>query len=181
MDKHTISRLLPATIQSGLHPGSPLLGLLDAMEALHEPDMHILEHVDDYLDPFTAPDHFLPFLSTWVDHDWLLDELGDHAHTLTPERLRWLIAAAPDLARWRGTRLGLTRFLELATGTEGFDVSDATDRPFHIAVAAPETARNQADLITRITRAMRPAHTTFEINWQPSDLDAPASRPEEDG
>lgn len=61
-------------------------------------------------DPAQAPADFLPWLGTWVS--LVLDENW-------PElRRRSLIFEAVELYRWRGTRRGLARWLELYTGVK---------------------------------------------------------------
>ena len=84
-------------------------------------------------------------------------------------RLRELVAEASDLARWRGTTRGLVRFLEVATGLEGFGVDEAPMdeagrlRPFHVVVHGPAQAVEMRPLIERIVESEKPAHVTCDI------------------
>ena len=68
-----------------------------------------------------------------------------------------------------GTRQGLVRFLETATGVSGFAVEeqvldDAGEvRPFHLRVAAPATAQPLAQLGDRIVELEKPAYMTADV------------------
>jgi hypothetical protein len=121
----------------------------------------------------------VPLLAQWVDLAWIFDR-----HNLDPRlrgedgplstglgRLRELVAAAPHLAQWRGTRLGLVRFLETATGVNGFEIDDAPDltsavpRPFHLVVRAPAGAAPDRALIRRIIEVEKPAYVTYDLQF----------------
>jgi hypothetical protein len=90
-------------------------------------------------------------------------------------RLRELIAAALELSQLRGTRLGLLRFLETATGLKGFEIeenpstADGEPRPFHILVHAPPEARAHESLIRRIVGQEKPAYVTCDLLFGQSD------------
>ena len=63
---------------------------------------------------------------------------------------------------------GLVRFLETATGVEGFVVDEEVDaagrpRPFHCVVRAPAAARRLRDLVQQIVEAEKPAFVTYEL------------------
>ena len=77
-------------------------------------------------------------------------------------QLRQLIAEAVDLARWRGTREGLQRFLTSATGVEGFVVREPA--PFRLVVELPAAALPHRALIEQIVRREKPAFTQHEIS-----------------
>lgn len=179
MQQEAIERLLPSVMQSGLGPGSPLSALLGAMEEMHALDLEILAAFDTYINPATAPEDFLPFLSRWVDLDWLFDDLHDGAVPPAPSDVRRLLVAAPRLSRWRGTGPGLQWFLELAAGQRGFHVRDGDGRPFHVTVVAPASAVAHKALVERIVRVERPAHATYTILWEGVDNGPPPSDDEE--
>src|SRR5262249_49938521 len=88
-------------------------------------------------------------------------------------RLRELVASAAYLSRWRGTRKGLLRFLEVATGLKGFDVDenvagpDGRVRPLHVRVLAPHAAEPYQALIRRIVDLEKPAYVTYDLAFVP--------------
>jgi hypothetical protein len=85
-----------------------------------------------------------------------------------------LLAAAAYLSQWRGTARGLILFLEIATGTRGFEISeqiagpDGRPQPFHIRIRAPEAVRLHRVLIERIIESEKPAYVTYELEFKPS-------------
>ena len=60
MKREAIRRLLPAVFQRAVEPDTPLAALLGAMRDLSA-----------VLNPRSTPDRFLPYLSRWVNLDWL--------------------------------------------------------------------------------------------------------------
>jgi phage tail-like protein len=176
-----ISRLLPLVFQRTLKTASPLAAVLDVMEVMHAPSEQILRDIDSIFDPIRTRPEFVPLLARWVDLAWTFDR-----HTLDPAlhgeeeplstglgRLRELVAAAPHLAQWRGTRVGLIRFLETATGLAGFEIDDASGleagrRAFHIIVRAPRAAEHHRALIRRIIDVEKPAYVTYDVEFTPA-------------
>ena len=183
MDSAAIARLLPGVFQIPLDPQSAgilqtdhrLAALLGAMETLHEPAEAVLDGLQDHLDPRLAPGRFVPYLAGWVDLDWLLAAApGQPGSAPAPlasglGNLRELVAAAAELARWRGTARGLLRFLDTATGIPGFqieeNVSGETRTPlaFHLRILAPAAAQGYRPLIERVIVAEKPAYATYEL------------------
>jgi phage tail-like protein len=170
MRQAEIAQLLPGIIQRTLHPGNPLFAILAVMEALHAPSERVLERVDEFFDPYRAPDLFVPYLAGWVDLKWTLTESSDLASGTG--RLRELVEHAAFLSQWRGTAKGLLRFLEIATGQAGFEVDEQVldqagrPRPFHIRVRAPNAAAPYRALIERIIEVEKPAYVTYELVFQ---------------
>ena len=171
-----IEQLLPAVYQLALHPvegwvlepDRRLGALLEAMEALHDPIEQTLDGLDAWIDPRRTPDVFVPWLAGWVDLDGFAGgEVGLSAADTA--RVRELVAEASDLARWRGTTRGLVRFLEVATGLEGFAVDETPldeaghPRPFHVVVHGPAQAVEMRPLIERIVESEKPAHVTCDL------------------
>jgi phage tail-like protein len=183
MDSETIARLLPGVFQTALHPVAAgvvepdrrLGAMLGVMETLHGPVETVLRDLDRYLDPRLAEPTFVPYLAGWVDLDWLL--VADPSETVatTPTlasglgTLRELVAAAAELARWRGTARGLLRFLDTATGVPGFAIEenvtgdDRRPAPFHLRIVAPVAASVYRPLIERVIVAEKPAYATYEL------------------
>ncbi|MFN8530506.1 MAG: phage tail protein [Anaerolineae bacterium] len=170
MKQSEIERLLPGIFQRTNAEGTPLRALLLAMEFLHEPDEAILEHEEDYFSPLRAPASFVSFLAWWTDLDRFLTDVTDpltgKEYRSLPSgvgQLRELILASTDLARWRGTRYGLNRLVELATGMTGFQwIDQIQERPFHLRAIAPAAAKRYETLINVIVRLEKPAYMTFD-------------------
>ncbi|MCA9973659.1 MAG: hypothetical protein KC425_25775, partial [Anaerolineales bacterium] len=78
-------------------------------------------------------------------------------------RLRALVAAAVPLAQRRGTAAGLRDFLTVATGLEGFEVTESETRPFHLEIRYPETAVGLRVFVERLIQFQKPAYVTCEL------------------
>ena|ERR1700730_18096474 len=168
-----IARMLPEVFRRTVHEGTPLDALLDAMENLQAPSEEVLAGLDRYFDPRRAPDSFIPFLARWVDLERVLLRPAPHYYPTTSAesplqsgigRLRELVAFAAFLSMWRGTAKGIVRFLEIATGTAGFEVEEhVTGRPFHVRFQGPPQAEPFAAMIARIIEMEKPAYVTYEL------------------
>ena len=177
MKRADIERLLPGVFQRTLHPGNPLVALLEVMEALQQPAEAALARLDATLDPRRSSDEFVPFLARWLDLERLFEEppvgkvgpASSRPISTGLGRLREVIASAAYLAQWRGTARGLRRFLETATGSHGFEIHeqvtgpDGAPKPFHILVRAPEATARHRSLLERIIESEKPAHVTYEL------------------
>lgn len=166
MSEPQLLKVLPEVFQFAAATSPPLQALLAVAEDLHLPVRDVLDRVDELPDPGRAPTPLIPFLSRWVDLNWLTlpgpDASGSAAAGIPPERQRDLIAAASTLSSRRGTADGLSRFLHLATGVRGFTV-EAVPGAFHILVTVPAAAAGQLELVRRIVKGVKPAHVTDEI------------------
>ena len=184
MKRVEIQRLLPGIFQQTVRPGSPLFALLESMEDLHAPTEKTLAGLDAIFDPRRTPDEFVPYLTGWVDLDWVLDRAasgnfeGETADPISTGlgRLRELASNAASLSQLRGTIQGLIKFLSTATGVKGFkieenvpaaEVPNSPLRPFHIHISAPAAAKPHERLIRRIIESEKPAHVTYELSFNP--------------
>ncbi len=171
MQPPEIERLLPGVIQRTIEDGTPLRGLIDVMSALQAPSEAALETLDANFDPRRAPERFVPFLARWVNLDVRV--------TTGLGRQRELIAAAAQLAQWRGTAKGLIRFLTIGTGVEGFRVEEqfpdetGAIRPFHVRIRAPLSTAAHRAMIEQIIEREKPAYVTYELRFD----DAPPPLP----
>lgn len=177
MKKGRINRLLPTVFQRAVLPGNPLFAILDVMETMHAPSESALDSLDANFDPYRAPDAFVPYLASWVDLEALLDVPRTASPSSSPSlstglgRLRELTAAAVNLSQWRGTRKGLCRFLETATGAKGFEVNEqvaGTDgkiKPFHLRITAPTELAEHRILIQSIVELEKPAYVTYVLEF----------------
>ena len=158
-------RRLPITPQSIYSRNLPdiysendfLQRFLYIFEDIWEPLEQRQDHISMYFDPRTCPAVFLPWLASW---------LGLSFNPHWPEaRRRRLLSQAMDLYRWRGTRYGLTRMIEVCTGI----TPEITENPlepfvFRIRIALPPAA--SADgvdrrLIEELIQTHKPAHAGY--------------------
>jgi phage tail-like protein len=149
-----------------------LRGFDDALEPLER----LLPVLHRYFGPYSTPSEFLPWLACWValvlDENW-------------PEmRRRRLIAEAFELYRWRGTRHGLLRYLEIYAGVRpeindqpfrgwrlGTDarlgvntvLGDVADHTFVVTLAVPDPAAINEQIVRDIIQSEKPAHTGYSL------------------
>jgi phage tail-like protein len=167
---HPLAELLPGVyledhfargFTEGLDPGlAPVFLTLDCLEA--------------YVDPRLTPLDFLPWLGTWVGYD--VDE------TLPEPRRRAVVAEAARLHHRHGTRAGLVRLLEVATGGEievresggtrwsavpGADPPGYPDPGLHVIVRVKDPAELDVARVERLVREIRPAHLPFRVEVLP--------------
>jgi phage tail-like protein len=164
--KHSeIAYLLPGIFQRTLGPESPMDAMLCAMETLHAPVEEILDHLDSICSPHRTPEAFVPFLARWVDLERIFAprEEADNVMSTGLGRLRELVRSAAYLSKWRGTKQGLQRFLETATGVSGFLIEEPEAQSFHLRIIAPKEVEVHRALIERIVNVERPVYATWEV------------------
>jgi hypothetical protein len=178
MKRSEIEKLLPEVFQRTVQPRSPILAILETMEALHAPDEEVLDNLDSFFDPYRTTDSLVFYLAQWVDLGHLIGgSPGDYrSNTISFRggigRLRELIMTAAYLSKWRGTTRGIIHFLEAATGISGYEVNElplnsaGQVRPFHIVVLAPSEAESFDALIHDIVRAEKPAYVTYDLEYK---------------
>lgn len=117
------------------------------------------DFLDMYFDPRTCPASFLRWLASWfdvaIDPHW-------------PEaRIRALLLELIQLYRWRGTKYGLTRMLEVCAGVASeITVSPASPFVLNITVwIAEQSVDRAADraLIEQLVIAHKPAHVGYAL------------------
>ncbi|HVT11701.1 MAG TPA: phage tail protein [Fimbriimonadaceae bacterium] len=150
---------------------------LRGFEDTFEPLQATLEQLDTLFGPYSTPSDFLLWLGTWVvmplDENW-------------PEmRRRKLIAEAVELYRWRGTKRGLSRYLEIycgvkpeindqpvegmrlgpdaKLGTKATVLGDVPPHTFVVTIALPDNAKINEQTIHDIIRYEKPAHTAYAL------------------
>jgi phage tail-like protein len=140
------------------------------METLHAPAEAILQDIDSLCNPHRAPDMFVPFLASWVDLERIFAPRvhSDDLVSTGLGQLRQLIATASYLSKWRGTKEGLRRFLETATGVSGFVIEEPEAEPFHLRIIAPKETEPHRALIERIVEVERPVYATWEVQFSPA-------------
>ena len=171
MQRPDIEALLPAVYQDAVRRESPLDAVLEVAARLPQPIEELLASVDRLFDPRRAPEGMVTFLAYWMDLDHFLiaRHRGGPGESLPTGmgHLRELCAAAAGLSRQRGTRHGLVRFLEVATGHTGFRIEenvgrDGMARPFHLTVTAPAAAQPHRELIHAVVAFEKPAYVTYD-------------------
>lgn len=149
-----------------------LRGFEDAMA----PTGEMLSEIADYFDADTAPAEFLPWLGTWVA--LILDENWPGL------KRRLLIKEAVELYRWRGTRHGLMRYLEIYAGVApqindqpfrgmrlgpntllGRDarLGDVPPHTFVVTLAVPDPRTVNEQTVRDIIESEKPAHAAYEL------------------
>lgn len=169
MRPELVARMLPWVVQAELdaRPSGPLAALLGVMDALHARTEAVLDDVDAYFAPYRAPDVFVPYLSTWVDLDWLtLADPESGARAAVPGgtgRLRTLLVASSGLSALRGTARGLATAVDLVTGVPGARVEPVSEQDFAARLLLPAAARQHLELVRRVVAEQKPAHVTVEV------------------
>lgn len=153
-----------------------LKGFEDALQPIQE----TLGRLDQLFGGQSAPAEMLPWLATWValalDDNW-------------PElRRRRLIREAVELYKWRGTRKGLSRYLELYTGivpeiddqpvdgmklgpgallgTERTILGGLPNHCFKVRVKVPKSSPATEETVRAIIESEKPAHTAYELKFE---------------
>jgi len=149
-----------------------LRGFDDTLEPLER----LLPVLHRYFGAYSTPGDFLPWLACWValalNENW------------SEMRRRRLIAEAVELYRWRGTRKGLARYLEIYAGARpeindqpfrgwrlGADallgqntvLGDVADHTFVITLAVPDPAAVNEQIVRDIIDSEKPAHTGYSL------------------
>ncbi|KAB8144604.1 FHA domain-containing protein [Chloroflexia bacterium SDU3-3] len=141
-----------------IYHDSDFLGrYLQIFEAIWEPLEQRQDHIEMYFDPDTAPARFLPLLA-----QWLTIPMDIHS----PEsRQRDLLNEAMDMYKWRGTRYGLARIIQLVIGVVP-EISDEPNAPFTIRVRVQNAPDQPIDktLLEQTILLHKPAHIGYIID-----------------
>jgi phage tail-like protein len=155
----------------------PAMGrFLLIFESILNPVENTVDNLALYFDPLMTPEQMLPWLASWVDlvldPGWPL------------ERRRVLIKRAAELYRWRGTRRGLSDYLELYTGTrpEIFEYipgmildeksrlgvntvlgSSGTGHHFTVILDLNKSEKIDTRIVRKIIESQKPAHTIYTL------------------
>jgi phage tail-like protein len=150
---------------------------LRGFEDVLDPLRKTLDQLDRLFGAFSAPPDFLVWLAAWVSMP-----LNDN----WPEmKRRALIREAVELFRWRGTRRGLTRYLEIYAGgtpeiddlpcegmrlgpqallgTDATVLGDVPPHTFVVTLAVPEGSAVNEEIVRDIIRYEKPAHAAFSL------------------
>jgi phage tail-like protein len=125
-------------------------------ESIWEPLEQRQDHIEMYFDPRTCPAPILAWLASWLDLSYTMH---------WPEgRKRRFLAEVIDLYRWRGTRYGLERIIEVCTGYVP-RITELANTPFviDVSVTIPPENGGDRDLIEQLILAHKPAHIGFHL------------------
>jgi len=167
-----------------IYSGDPFIGrFLRIFEDVHDPLRRRASSLPQYFDPTLAPPTMLEHLAGWVGA-----ERGGVLGRLPREAWGRLIRESVELHRWRGSKRGLRRALELATGHTplitdngsgtvlGDDAHLGTNttledaEPFRITITFEcEAEEIDAGLVDAIIRRHRPAHVAHTVAFAPQD------------
>lgn len=156
--------LLPAPYQTDA--ASFLNRFLLIFESVLSPLDRTIGQLPRYLDPQVVPETMLPWLASWLA--LVLNERWPIAAR------RELLAAAADLYRWRGTRRGLSAYLQIYTGVaptilEPGIIAGATRdtalpaHTFRVLLTLPPQSHVERELVEAIIESEKPAHTTYTL------------------
>lgn len=175
---------------------------LKIFEQSFEPTVNTFQAMWAYLDPLTAPEALLPFVSQWVG--WK----NEAAWSISQQRS--LIRRALEIYKWRGTRKGLQFYLHLYTGLpmhdstrssyqqpiqiqgatrRGFVMGETAlgaaaklggGRPFHFSVklCPPADRRLDETLVRTIIEQEKPAVCTYDLEISPISVEIAPSQEE---
>jgi phage tail-like protein len=154
-----IASFLPAMLQADEF----CVRFTQGLDPVLAPVLSTIDNLDAYVDPWLTPPDFLDWLAGWFGLE--LDA------TWPEERRRALVANALELARWRGTVVGLALLVELYTGAPaeindgGATIaSDDPDEPLPGEARRGVVVRYRpgegvdADRLARLVRDAVPAH-----------------------
>ena len=150
-------------------------------ESVMKPLENAIGHLDLYFDPRMIPEPLLPWLASWLD--LALDP------TWPINKRRELVKSCAELYRWRGTKRGLSEYLQIYTGTVpeiseyvpgmrldpetklGIDTklgSSGTGHHFTVSLDLNEGDDIDTDTVRAIIESQKPAHTvyTLDIRWK---------------
>lgn len=163
--RHSLIGAMPAVY----HDDEFMVGLVHGFDAVLAPIQAVIDDLDVYVDPRTAPPDFLEWLGTWmgltVSRRWPI------------HRRREFVARAVRVYLWRGTRRGIAEAVELYTGvrpavTDSGGVSASPDSlgdlpgtsNCRVDVVVRTSDRGiDSDLVDKIVADVKPAHVKHKV------------------
>lgn len=172
--EQTLKNALPQVVRDGIHRAGPLSAVIETMVAMLAPRSALITASPQLIDPVTAPEPLLPWLSGWYGWDWLFIDPVDPRRLLSlevafppgVERLRALLTASGQLAPLRGQSEGLRLTLQIASGLSSISIKQQTERQ-HLQVRAPNLPAGWESWLRRMVAAERPLHLTWDLQLAP--------------
>jgi phage tail-like protein len=151
-DRSTWLTYLPAIYGDDDFIGRYLL----VFESMMSPIMWILDHFDFYLTPEVAPAEWLHWMATIVD-ELMLEDLPEERKRTIARQMGWLFLR-------RGTKVGLSRLLELYYGIAPEIIEDPVECHFTVRMALSESSvKLREDALDRLVASQRPAFASYSI------------------
>lgn len=152
--------------------------LLDGIQRYFDPGPDYSADPQKIADYNRAPPEFLAWLAGWVSLTLRDDWTTDHK--------RKFIAKAVQLYRLRGTKAGVTQFVQTYTGGPPIEISEQgadfqlgvhsrigvdtildSGTPFFfrvkLTISDPAAFQQQKDMVTALIELQKPAHTSFSL------------------
>jgi phage tail-like protein len=163
--RHSLLRAIPSVYRDEEFLGR----LVEGFDTVLAPVHAVVDDLDAYVDPRTAPPDFLEWVGSWmgltVNRRWPI------------QRRREFVARALSVYRWRGTTRGIEEAVELYTGirpqvTDTGGVSASPDplgslpgraSPRVDVVVHTAGASIDADLVDRIVADVKPVHVAHSV------------------
>src|SRR5262249_15772928 len=115
------------------HENAFLPRFLKIFESIWEPLEQRQDFVDMFFSPRTCPSSWLPWFAGWFGLE--LDP------SLSESRVRMLLANTIEIYRWRGTKYGLTRVIEVCLGIRPLITATPSEpNVFRVRVRRPAAA-----------------------------------------
>jgi phage tail-like protein len=142
------------------HDNDFLRRFLQIFEAVWEPLEQRQDHIHLLFSPRTCPVSWLPWLASWFGLS--IDPY------LSESRARALLAEAIEIYRWRGTRYGLARAIEVCLGIRPIIVvRPDTPHVIRVKVSQADTARaGVMSTLRELITTHKPAHMGYVIEVQ---------------
>jgi phage tail-like protein len=148
---------------------------LSIFESVSRPIENTIDSISSYFDPSVASEEFLQWVSKWLNITLI--------NSMPVERKRSIMSRAGDLFETRGTRIGLTKLLEVYTGLdveieENFGpfklspqsslgnntiLGEGTPFTFTIFIHISDTEIPNLDQLRNIIDLEKPIHTNYSI------------------
>lgn len=147
-----------------------------------------LDNLADFFNPMEAPDDFLKWIASWfsLNINYEIEEI----------RLRMLVKEAVNLYQWRGTAVGIKKFLEIISGVTPQIIEqhapyreytieddklierpilDYRNTPYYFTVSFPvpvnHFSTDTIKMINEIINKEKPANTAYYIIFEPDKSD----------
>lgn len=146
---------IDAELPADLRDDPAVRSVVAAIDAMLAPLFELVDDFDKYLDAHTASPGILDWLATVVD-----------AYEQRPgslERRRRLVAAAPEVARWWGTKRGLAALIRADTGVEP-EIVEHFDGPRpRVVVRLAGVEVDDRQRLRALVASATPVHVQVEI------------------